>query len=670
MSDGEGSSEQRRALFVLSFRNRDELAAIAGRAGWQAIAARRTDGLERRFLASEARVAVVDTRGSMAEGLAAMNVLGEAASASSAALIAIVAHSDTDELGALFDAGATHFLVAPLSEIEFAQTLKFAARYSARLVGAWRAERGERSPVAWRYPVGSGVVLFNDRAAALAGTEAVVSVGEALRCLAPRDRRTAIAALRRLFTTGQATAFAHDLAGEGRFVEHLRLNSTAHAIEATVEQLTAADERRGGARVVPGDVRDAATARRWLDDRLGAEEGTPLHVALIALNRFEIVNTAYGRAAGDGLLRIAQRRIEEAAAELLGQSVIVARMGGSEFMLAANVPVARFDIAASRIAESLARPFVAAGTVIVLGSRMGIANAEPQDTTAALLRRSSEALADARGSDSRTIVFARNRSTAAAAIDALAVDLRQAIAAGEIDILFQPQVTVSTGQIVGVEALARWEHPNMGSLGAETLFAAAERAELVIGLSDHIQRVALERAAAWPAALAGLRLAINLTAADIARPDFADIFIDRVDASGFPRGRLTVELTEGGLIDDLGAAANLLTALRAAGCRVAIDDFGTGYSSLAYLKALPLDYLKIDKKLAQDIAGSTRDRIVVRGVIDMARSLGLSVVAEGVETQEQLDLLAKEGCQFYQGFLCAGPLDSVALATLLDKWRN
>lgn len=113
-----------------------------------------------------------------------------------------------------------------------------------------------------------------------------------------------------------------------------------------------------------------------------------------------------------------------------------------------------------------------------------------------------------------------------------------------------------------------------------------------------------------------------------------------------------------------------IAQLRADGATVAIDDFGTGYSSLAYLKALPLDYLKIDKKLAQDIAGSTRDRIVVRGVIDMARSLGLSVIAEGVETEQQLDLLAKEGCQYYQGFLCAEPLDVAALSALvLEKGK-
>ena len=124
-------------------------------------------------------------------------------------------------------------------------------------------------------------------------------------------------------------------------------------------------------------------------------------------------------------------------------------------------------------------------------------------------------------------------------------------------------------------------------------------------------------------------------------------------------------MTESGLIEDLAAAADLLAELRGGGLRVAIDDFGTGYSSLAYLKALPLDYLKIDKRLVQDIGGSTRDRIVVRSVIDMARSLGLGVIAEGVETEEQLSLLAQEGCTLYQGFLCAPPLDTDALLALV-----
>ena len=186
-------------------------------------------------------------------------------------------------------------------------------------------------------------------------------------------------------------------------------------------------------------------------------------------------------------------------------------------------------------------------------------------------------------------------------------------------------------------------------------------------LSDHVQRLAVHAAAAWPASLSELRLAVNVTAADIAVPRFAERFTAMVDSCGFPRGRLTVEITESGLIQDLESASSLLAALRQSGFRVAIDDFGTGYSSLAYLKALPLDYLKIDKKLAEDITGSTRDRVVVHGVIEMARSLGLSVIAEGVETDEQLTLLAREGCNYYQGFLCSEPVDVATLKALVTR---
>ena len=184
-------------------------------------------------------------------------------------------------------------------------------------------------------------------------------------------------------------------------------------------------------------------------------------------------------------------------------------------------------------------------------------------------------------------------------------------------------------------------------------------------MSEHIQGLVLTRAARWPQALAGLRVSVNLTAADVARPGYAALFLARLDASGFPRGRLTIEITESGLMEDLTAASAFLAALRGAGCRIAIDDFGTGYSSLAYLKTLPLDYLKIDRALTRDIGGSARDRVVVGGVITMARSLGLGVIAEGVETTDQRALLAAAGCDLYQGFLTAPPLDEAALVAMM-----
>ncbi|MEJ8629322.1 EAL domain-containing protein [Sphingomonas sp. I4] len=183
--------------------------------------------------------------------------------------------------------------------------------------------------------------------------------------------------------------------------------------------------------------------------------------------------------------------------------------------------------------------------------------------------------------------------------------------------------------MTGVEALARWRHPTLGPLGADPLFAAAERADLGLALSDHIQQIALQRAARWPLAMSHLRLSINITAADVARAGFARLFLERVASSGFSIDRLTAEITETGLIRELDRAAVVLDSLRQAGVRIAIDDFGTGYSSLAYLTSLPIDYLKLDRALVSEVDASRRDRVVVRGIIRIAAHLGMSIVAEG-----------------------------------------
>lgn len=247
-----------------------------------------------------------------------------------------------------------------------------------------------------------------------------------------------------------------------------------------------------------------------------------------------------------------------------------------------------------------------------------------------------------------------------------AKELSQALRDDAIEILFQPQVDVASGRIVGAEALARWPQPGAEEVGAEALFAIAAREGLARELSQHVQMKALAAAGQWPEALDGLCLSVNITAADTIDPAFPERLRAMIDASGFPRERVAVEVTETELIENLASAAAMLDDLRSEGMRVALDDFGTGYSSLLYLKTLPLDALKIDKRLTEDIAGSPRDRIVVRGVIAMARALGLDVIAEGVETEEQLRLLAAEGCQQYQGYLCSPPVDAVRLAELVS----
>lgn len=250
----------------------------------------------------------------------------------------------------------------------------------------------------------------------------------------------------------------------------------------------------------------------------------------------------------------------------------------------------------------------------------------------------------------------------------LADDLRAAIDTGEIELRFQPQVSLADNRITGVEVLARWRHGELGELGADMLFAAAARASLLPALSQHIHAVALAEVARWPAVPGALAVAINVTASDLARRGFAIDFLARVADHGMDPTRLTVEVTEHELIADLPAAAAMLATLRAAGAKVALDDFGSGYSSIAYLKALPLDYLKIDGALSGDLLGTPRDQVVVRHVITMARELGLGVIGEGIETEEHRALLAAAGATLYQGFLCAAPLDSAGLARLVEEW--
>ena len=411
-------------------------------------------------------------------------------------------------------------------------------------------------------------------------------------------------------------------------------------------------DRRGGR------TAGARSAGSWIAAQLAA--GTPLTVIHVALLRFDLVNMAHGRSAATELAEAAERRIGAQVSALADEEGLVARVPGAGIIAAVAGPADRAILLAARIEEALASPLRIGDAQAVIGTRIGIAGARPGDTAATLIARAASEL------PSEATALPSAAAEEGDGIEALAVDVHLALARNEVRLRFQPQATIDTGTLVGVEALARWEHPRLGWLGAGTLLAAAERAGLGLALSDHIQRAVLECASAWPPALSSLRLSLNLTAGDLARPNFADSFLAHVDASGFPRGRLTLEVTETGLMADIDAAAALLAEFRGAGCRVAIDDFGTGYSSLAYLKALPIDYLKIDKALAQDITGTDRDRVVVRGAIDMARSLGIAVIAEGVETEEQRALLAAAGCALYQGYLFAEPLDEAALIRLAE----
>ena len=455
--------------------------------------------------------------------------------------------------------------------------------------------------------------------------------------------------------------------------------------QAVAERLACAEEGGEGAspRMSRHDpltglvTRDAA--RSLLAEKLeqlGADEpGTTIACLLVGISQFDSVNAAYGKPVGDTLLAQIARRIGLCVDET-GQKALVARMGGTEYLVALRCHgEGRMEEEARDLARliltDVARPFVADENMIRLTARCGIAGLAPGDDVARLLRRANAALADARRSGSSDIWFrpgTRQRDgNQGGDPDRLDADLRLALDRNEIAIVYQPQYDSHEDRIVGVEALARWNHPELGQLDAGTLFGAADRSDYLLPLSLHIQQRALAEAGQWPEALGALRLSINITSVDLAQEDFLTRLLGMIEESGFPPDRLTVEITEGGLIENVGRAAGLLEHLRERGIRVAIDDFGTGYSSLAYLKLLYPDYLKIDHSLSRDILGPPRDRIILRTIIEMARALALTVIAEGVESEEQLTLLAREGCEIYQGFLRSAAISSAELAELVSQ---
>jgi len=450
------------------------------------------------------------------------------------------------------------------------------------------------------------------------------------------------------------------------------------------------DDSRAGGGIAASPDRDSLTglasrsaARRWMETRL--PEAGEIEIGaclLVGISQFASVNAAYGKVVGDAVLARAAGRIARCVETETGVSALVARMGGTEYLVALekNTESGETDQKAAISAEEIARliltnvsrPFVADDQVIRLTARCGLAEPISGDDVASLLRRANAALADARRSGTSDICVRAARKTLGSNArygdpDRLEADLRLALDRGEIGIVYQPQYDSLTDRIMGVEALARWNHPTLGQLDAGTLFEAADRSDHLLPLSLNIQRTALKEAGAWPRHLSGLRLSVNVTAADLAQDDFVTLLLDMVDESGFPRHRLTVEITESGLIENIDRAADILHELRKEGLWVAIDDFGTGYSSLAYLKSLHPDYLKIDHSLSRDILGTPRDRVILRAIIAMARSLALTVIAEGVESEQQLTMLAREGCEIYQGFLRSPPVTCEELAKLVEK---
>ena len=376
---------------------------------------------------------------------------------------------------------------------------------------------------------------------------------------------------------------------------------------------------------------------------------SPAALVLIDLDRFKDVNDTLGHHAGDMLLREVARRLAGA----LRTDDVAARLGGDEFGLVlprvagTEAAVALLDEVRARLADEV----VVDGVVLSIEASVGVALAPVHGTDVETLLKRADAAMYRGKAGSRSVVVADTGDAGACSPSvAVLAELRHALERDELVLHYQPKVDLRTGQTVGVEALARWQHPVKGLLGPAAFLPVVEQSDVVAPFTRWVLTRALQDLTAWRAAGRGWAVSVNVSVRNLEQPGFADEVTALLDRFGVPGQLLTVEITETALAADATALCLAVEQLAAAGVQVSVDDFGTGWSSLAQLRALPVAEVKLDRSFVHDLDTSPQDRILVASVLDLAHGLGCRVVAEGVETAGTAEWLRDAGCDEGQGW--------------------
>jgi diguanylate cyclase (GGDEF)-like protein len=386
---------------------------------------------------------------------------------------------------------------------------------------------------------------------------------------------------------------------------------------------------------------------------------TPLALLYLGLDDFRPMNEGYGHRVGDAVLREAAQRLAAFAGRPLGLS----RVGGDEFALLLPQSLAEAGHTAQRALQALQRPYAVDGLELHLGASVGIAvypdhGSRPRLLPHAALAMRSVKQVGGRGHAVYDPALAVDQREQAELLQAL----RHAVERGELQLVYQPKVDARSLQITAAEALVRWQHPQRGTVSPAVFIPLAERHGLITAIGRWVFEEACRQAAQWRQQGLRMRVAVNLSSHQLRQEDFVEHLQATLLKHAIPPGRLTVEITESVAMEDTEHTRAAFERLGRAGLHVSIDDFGTGHSSLAALRRLPAAELKIDRAFITDLAHSESARSIVQAVVQMAQTLSLRVVAEGVETEAQRDALVALGCDELQGFLFARPMSPTALA--------
>jgi diguanylate cyclase (GGDEF)-like protein len=472
-------------------------------------------------------------------------------------------------------------------------------------------------------------------------------------------------------SSGQASRFfALQVArlGDGHWMASFEDVTARHTAEASAIELAMHDPLTGlpsrelfHRRVV------MALAEATQDGEAAQDEVGPA-VLLVDLDRFKAVNDTLGHPIGDALLRLVAKRLRS----VLRSDDVVARLGGDEFALLVSPIPEPVNLAqlAKRIVDVLGRPYLIDGHLVNIGASIGVALA-PCDGRehSRLLRNADLALYHAKASGRSTFSFFKPEMDARAlARRSLEIDLRKALALREFELHYQPQIDLETNCITGFEALLRWRHPERGLVSPADFIPLAEEIGLIVPLGEWVLRQACCEATRWPN---GMSVAVNVSPhqfADTAR--LVSLVAKSLASSGLPGSRLEIEITESVLLRHEQTVLAALHRLRAMDVRVAMDDFGTGYSSLSQLHSFPFDKIKIDRSFVKDRGDAASQSAIIRAITALGVSLGMSTIAEGVETSDQLARIRAEGCTSVQGYLFSQPVPVEQVDHLISEFAR
>jgi diguanylate cyclase (GGDEF)-like protein len=436
------------------------------------------------------------------------------------------------------------------------------------------------------------------------------------------------------------------------------------AILAFRENIQLADSHRQARTDELTGLPNRRSAYAELDERCRRDEAVA--VLMIDLDRFKDLNDTLGHLAGDEALVAVAGRLRST----VGDAARVSRLGGDEFAVVLTPGAGDDDavVIARRLLDALDEPLYLENLLLPIRASIGIASfASGRDgSREELLRHADVAMYHAKSTGSGVEVYSPGRDANSRERLELASELQDAITGGQIVLHFQPKACLRTGAIVGVEALARWVHPVRGMIPPAEFVPLVERAGLGRVLTLKVVAQALRAERAWRAAGVEVPVAVNTSASTLLDLRFPDDIAELLERSDAPPGVLSLELTEETIMTDPGRAQDVLARLSELGIELSLDDFGTGYSSLSMLKRLPVRELKIDRSFVMDMLDDPGDAAIVRSTVDLARNLGLRVVAEGVESEAAWQLLAEWGCDFAQGYHLSRPVPETDLAALLQ----